>query len=74
MASSAWMAGSHADDAFIVSMVALTCIIAAIADWPVATATVVLQLGGFAIVQFHQQSVALPPDQRPASAGGSRRS
>ena len=57
-ASSAWMAGPHADDAFIVSMVALTCIIAAIADWPVVVATVVLQLGGFAIVQFHQESVA----------------
>jgi PAS domain S-box-containing protein len=57
-ASSAWMAGPHADDAFIVSMVALTCIIAAIADWPVVVAAVVLQLGGFAIVQFHQESVA----------------
>jgi PAS domain S-box-containing protein len=56
-ASSAWMAGPHADDAFIVSMVALTCMIAAIADWPVVVATVVLQLGGFAIVQFHQESV-----------------
>jgi PAS domain S-box-containing protein len=55
-ASSAWMAGPHADDAFIVSMVALTCIIAAIADWPVVVATVVLQLCGFAIVQFHQES------------------
>jgi hypothetical protein len=50
------MAGPHADDAFIVSMVALTCIIAAIADWPAVVATVVLQLGGFAIVQFHQES------------------
>jgi PAS domain S-box-containing protein len=57
-AASAWMAGPHADDAFIVSMVALTCIIAAIADWPVVVATVALQLGGFAIVQFHQESVA----------------
>ena len=56
MASSAWMAGPHADDAFIVSMVALTCIIAAIADWPVVVATVVLQLCGFAIVQFHQET------------------
>src|SRR6478672_4125203 len=56
-ASSAWMAGPHADDAFIVSMVALTCIIAAIADWPVVVATVVLQLCGFAIVQFHQETV-----------------
>ena len=55
MAASAWMAGPHADDAFIVSMVALTCIIAAIADWPVVVATVVLQLCGFAIVQFHQE-------------------
>ena len=55
-ASSAWMAGPHADDAFIVSMVALTCIIAAIADWPVVVATVVLQLCGFAIVQFHQET------------------
>src|SRR6478736_5628859 len=57
MAASAWMAGPHADDAFIVSMVALTCIIAAIADWPVVVATVVLQLCGFAIVQFHQETV-----------------
>jgi len=56
MAASAWMAGPHADDAFIVSMVALTCIIAAIADWPVVVATVVLQLCGFAIVQFHQET------------------
>jgi PAS domain S-box-containing protein len=57
-ASSAWIAGPHSDDPFIVSMIALTCIIAAIADWPVVVATVVLQLGGFAIVQFHQESVA----------------
>lgn len=57
-ASSAWIAGPHSDDAFIVSMIALTCIIAAIADWPVVVATVVLQLGGFAIVQFHQESGA----------------
>src|SRR5881397_3370128 len=38
-------------------MVALTCIIAAIADWPVVVATVVLQLSGFAIVQFHHEPV-----------------
>jgi PAS domain S-box-containing protein len=54
-ASSAWIAGTQGDDAFVVAMVAITCIVAAIAERQIVIATALAQLAAFSVVQIHVQ-------------------